>query len=615
MSRPPLGLGLNVRGSARTSMSMEMNVSAPREAVTPPHLTLFAAQGAYISGPPVFHRQLPDANRASCSLNHPSKCDKYARHSTLSPLPLYVPYPLSRRRYIMRAFECTRRGGATPRRQSSYNITDDGIKLLSASAREFQVTNEGLQTTTSRTGQTPPSDLCYRCSARDVHVFHNIGAGASGVVKKAVHVPSHRFIALKIMTVFEKEKRRQLINEMRTLCDSPRQPGLVSFFGAFYSPETNQINIALEYIEGGSLESIVKKAGAIPIPELGKILGGVLQGLEYLHCQRKVVHRDIKPGNILMKLNGEPKITDFGISAELGQTQGLLDSFKGTMCYMSPERIQNQDYNFAADIWSLGLTFLECAVGKYPYDHLDGGPLGLMMQITQDDPPIPQSADFPSSFTDFVGLCMRKDAADRPTTSALRGHELVRDNAGVKAGVFMKRVVDPMKVLNANAESFIAHYYRLVDHPAPCPETLGRLYRDNSCFTTAQGDQVRGGEHIGDYLAHRASIGAGSLVRQRLSFDVLPGGVEGGVLILATGRFIGSAEGERDNGGGKGSSGVGSGNRSQSEGEGRGPLSFEFIETFLVLQVHEEYVGPSGGQETGTGMFYVRNHIERWRKL
>jgi serine/threonine protein kinase len=86
-----------------------------------------------------------------------------------------------------------------------------------------------------------------------------------------------------------------------------------------------------------SPESIVKKMGAIPVEVLGKVMGGVLEGLEYLHCQRKVVHRDIKPGNILMKLSGEPKITDFGISAELGGTQGLLDSFKGTMCYMSPE--------------------------------------------------------------------------------------------------------------------------------------------------------------------------------------------------------------------------------------------------------------------------------------
>ena len=115
------------------------------------------------------------------------------------------------------------------------------------------------------------------------------------------------------------------------------------------------------------------------------------------------------------------------------------------MCYMSPERIQNHDYNFSADIWSLGLTLLECGMGKYPYDHLDGGPLGLMMQITQDDPPIPPTADFPPAFTDFVRLCMRKDALGRPPVSALRAHRFVSDNAGVDAGEFMRRVVDPLK--------------------------------------------------------------------------------------------------------------------------------------------------------------------------
>jgi hypothetical protein len=80
--------------------------------------------------------------------------------------------------------------------------------------------NEGLHTTTSRTGHTPPTELAYKCSARDIHVFKTIGTGASSVVKKAVHVPSHRFLALKMMTVFEKEKRQQMINEMRTLAVS-----------------------------------------------------------------------------------------------------------------------------------------------------------------------------------------------------------------------------------------------------------------------------------------------------------------------------------------------------------------------------------------------------------
>eukprot|EP00227_Mantoniella_beaufortii_P014241 CAMPEP_0197600876 /NCGR_PEP_ID=MMETSP1326-20131121/34168_1 /TAXON_ID=1155430 /ORGANISM="Genus nov. species nov., Strain RCC2288" /LENGTH=72 /DNA_ID=CAMNT_0043168019 /DNA_START=13 /DNA_END=228 /DNA_ORIENTATION=+ len=66
---------------------------------------------------------------------------------------------------------------------ASYNITDNGINLLTSSHREFTFTNEGLQTTTSRTGRTPPSELCYRCSARDVHVFKTIGTGSSSVVK------------------------------------------------------------------------------------------------------------------------------------------------------------------------------------------------------------------------------------------------------------------------------------------------------------------------------------------------------------------------------------------------------------------------------------------------
>ena len=149
---------------------------------------------------------------------------------------------------------------------ASYNLTDEGIRLLSASAREFKLTSAGLKTTTRGDDASTPADLSYRCSAKDLHVFDVIGSGAGGVVKKAVHVTTHRFVALKVMTVFDKDKRRQLVGEMRTLCDSPRQRGLVSFLGAYYSPETNQINIALEYVDGGSLESLVKRGDRSPSP-------------------------------------------------------------------------------------------------------------------------------------------------------------------------------------------------------------------------------------------------------------------------------------------------------------------------------------------------------------
>ena len=105
---------------------------------------------------------------------------------------------------------------------ASYNLTDEGIRLLSASAREFKLTSAGLKTTTRGDDASTPADLSYRCSAKDLHVFDVIGSGAGGVVKKAVHVTTHRFVALKVMTVFDKDKRRQLVGEMPNLSATPR---------------------------------------------------------------------------------------------------------------------------------------------------------------------------------------------------------------------------------------------------------------------------------------------------------------------------------------------------------------------------------------------------------
>ena len=122
---------------------------------------------------------------------------------------------------------------------ASYNMDDEGIKLLSESRREFKLTETGFRASSHRDSnhartsgaashardpsQHPRAsgegELHYNCSARDVVVLGALGAGAGGVVKKAVHVPTHRFIALKSMTVFEREKRAALIAEMKLLCE------------------------------------------------------------------------------------------------------------------------------------------------------------------------------------------------------------------------------------------------------------------------------------------------------------------------------------------------------------------------------------------------------------
>jgi mitogen-activated protein kinase kinase 1 len=88
----------------------------------------------------------------------------------------------------------------------------------------------------------------------------------------------------------------------------------------------------------------------------------ILGGLEYLHKERRAIHRDIKPSNICLNKLGDAKLTDFGVAAELHDSAGHAETFVGTFCYMSPERISGQGYNFNSDIWSFGLCIMEwCA--------------------------------------------------------------------------------------------------------------------------------------------------------------------------------------------------------------------------------------------------------------
>ena len=638
------GNGKEVRASPSRDRSHGAAPSAP-SARQPP-------TSSEIVGGALFphHRRVQSLSRGN--IDPPSECR--LRPFAMPPPPNFKPPTLGGLGVTNLSMNGTlnlTRASVNTDLTASYNMDDEGIKLLSESRREFKLTETGFRASSHRdprarrdsgvSARDPTQhprasgegELHYNCSARDVVAFGALGSGAGGVVKKAVHVPSHRFIALKSMTVFEREKRAALIAEMKLLCEqqggrdapgdeTPGRSNVVRFIGAFYSPETNLINIALEYVEGGSLESLVKRGGAVPQDVLGKICGGVCAGLEYLHAHRRTVHRDIKPGNILVRLNGEPVITDFGVSAELGDSRALLDSFKGTLHYMSPERVENKDYDFAADVWSLGLTMLECAIGRYPYDATDGGPLGLMVQITRDECPIPPNAGLGEHLAGFVGRCMRKNPRERPSATRLRSgpHPYIAENERVDAGEWVRSVVSPLEILEGNADAFVRHYYRLVDRVDVDVGTLAAVYRDGSCLTTAQGDQIRGAASIAACVSRRAAAGAGGLRRDVASLDVLPGGVEGGMLVMATGTLRGGV--------GMGEGGVGGSHgdarrmeEAGAEGGGlRGAgLRFSFAETFLVFRVHAGWsrVGAEVGstESGGTGQFYVRNQIERWSRL
>uniref|UniRef100_A0A672YKP0 Dual specificity mitogen-activated protein kinase kinase 2 n=1 Tax=Sphaeramia orbicularis TaxID=375764 RepID=A0A672YKP0_9TELE len=189
-----------------------------------------------------------------------------------------------------------------------------------------------------------------------------LGAGNGGVVNKVRHKPSGLVMARKLIHLEIKPAiRNQIIRELQVLheCNSPY---IVGFYGAFYSD--GEISICMEHMDGGSLDQVLKEARRIPEEILGKVSIAVLRGLAYLREKHQIMHRDVKPSNILVNSRGEIKLCDFGVSGQL--IDSMANSFVGTRSYMSPERLQGTHYSVQSDVWSMGLSLVELAIGRYP---------------------------------------------------------------------------------------------------------------------------------------------------------------------------------------------------------------------------------------------------------
>jgi len=269
-----------------------------------------------------------------------------------------------------------------------------------------------------------------------------IGQGTSGVVKKMFHSPSKKFFALKIIPLdVTEEVRKKILQELRTLYLAEHD-SIVEFYGAFYSE--GLVSIVLEYMDGGTLAHILQKINCIPEEIIAQISKKLLSGLHYIHKQLHIIHRDIKPTNILVNSKGEVKITDFGVVGKLNNTVGLARTFTGTVPYMSPERIEGKDHMNNSDIWSMGLTMLECAKGYYPFcppcnQNEKGLPPLTFWELlhrvrTCPIPNPPQPPQFSEEFCSFSALCLEKRYSDRPSAEDLLAHPFI-----LKAAIYQNQ--------------------------------------------------------------------------------------------------------------------------------------------------------------------------------
>ena len=150
-------------------------------------------------------------------------------------------------------------------------------------------------------------------------------------------------------------------------------PFIVSFYGAFF--QEGSVYICMEYMDGGSIDKLY--GDGVPEGVLKKITLSTIMGLKCLKDDHNIIHRDVKPTNILVNSQGQVKICDFGVSGNL--VASIARTNIGCQSYMAPERISGGGisqaganpgggtYSVQSDIWSLGLTIIECGLGRYPY--------------------------------------------------------------------------------------------------------------------------------------------------------------------------------------------------------------------------------------------------------
>ncbi|KNC82719.1 STE/STE7 protein kinase, variant [Sphaeroforma arctica JP610] len=343
--------------------------------------------------------------------------------------------------------------------QDGLNIADHAAKLLAAVTElsldepadddneEFSIDLPNVQSDTSL-GVVNPSEAVQ---LNDLQRLGVVGRGAGGVVQRALHVPTGRIFALKIIQLdVTPQVRKQILLELTTLYKA-QSPYIVKFHGAFFSE--GSISICLEYMEGGALSDLCQKSGRIPEKYLCHIAEQGLRGLQYMHKDRHLIHRDIKPSNLLLSSTGAVKISDFGVSGQLASTISSCVSWVGTVTYMSPERIQGKSYSVLSDIWSFGLSVMELALHAFPYPiKTEEGGLGfwelLDYIVDQPAPVLPASESFSPEFRDFLRLSLQKNPKNRPTASELLQHPWMQMHDTSDCNLFewaRHNVVEPVR--------------------------------------------------------------------------------------------------------------------------------------------------------------------------
>ncbi|GAB0200321.1 serine/threonine-protein kinase 10-like [Grus japonensis] len=300
-------------------------------------------------------------------------------------------------------------------------------------------------------------------------VLGELGDGAFGKVFKAQNKVTGMLAAAKVIDTPSEEELEDYVVEIEILacCD---HPNITKLLDALYW--NGRLWILVEFCPGGAVDAaILELEKGLTEEQIRAACKQLLLALQYLHgC--KIIHRDVKAGNVLLTLDGDVKLADFGVSAKNSSTVQRRVSFIGTPYWMAPEVVQcetskESPYGYKADIWSLGITLIEMAEMEPPHHELN--PLRVLLKIAKSQPPtLRHPKRWSEDFKDFLRKSLEKSPEARWSASQLLQHPFV-------AGISDKR---PLRELVAEARADVLEEDDDEEGLVPLP---GQEHGESSC--------------------------------------------------------------------------------------------------------------------------------------
>jgi serine/threonine protein kinase len=286
-------------------------------------------------------------------------------------------------------------------------------------------------------------------------VLNELGKGAMGIVYLAKDPVIGRMVAIKTIRTSQgddddsesREFRERFVREAQT-AGILSHPNIVTIHDIGEDSESRTSFIAMEYIEGRNLKSLLADKKKFNWDEIADLIAQIAEALDYAH-RKGIIHRDIKPANIILTTDGKIKITDFGIAKIASSNLTTTGQFLGTPNYMSPEQVSGAPVDGRSDIFSLGVVLYELLTNRKPF--LGDNLTAISYKIVHEDftPPAELSNEVPPEFNAIVARAMAKD----PWNRYQRGKDLALALYQLKAHLEEQKALEDLGTMVSAAEN------------------------------------------------------------------------------------------------------------------------------------------------------------------